>query len=92
MSSEIKVTEVRIRLPKRDAGNIVGWASCLVCGGLILNNIEILRRRDGGLWINFPSRPSRHGHSLHFYYPVNREARAAIERAVLDKFAAAVGE
>ena len=92
MSSEIEITEVRIRLPKRDAGNIVGWASCLVCGGLIIDNIEILRGRDGALWVNFPSRPSRHGHALHFFYPINRRTRAAIERAVLDKFAAAAGE
>ena len=92
MSSEIEITEVRIRLPKRDAGNIVGWASCLVCGGLIIDNIEILRGRDGALWVNFPSRPSRHGHALHFFYPINRRTRDAIERAVLDKFAAAAGE
>ena len=87
MSSEIKITEVRVRLPKGDAGNIVGWASCLVCGGLVLDNIEILRGRGGVLWVNFPSRPSRHGHALHFFYPINRRTRDAIERAVLDKLA-----
>lgn len=92
MPSEIEITEVRIRLPKRDAGNIVGWASCLIGGGLILNNIEILRKRDGGLWVKFPSRLSRHGKAQHFFYPVNHRTRAAIESAVFEGFAAVAGE
>lgn len=92
MSSEIEITEVRIRFPKGDAGNIVAWASCLICGGLILDNIEVLRGRDGALWVNFPSRPSRHGHSLHFFYPINRRTRTAIEKAVLDEFSIAPRE
>ena len=92
MSSEIEITEVRIRFPKRDAGNIVAWASWLVCGGLVLDNIEVLRGRDGVLWLNFPSRPSRRGHALHFFYPINRRTRTAFEKAVLDEFAAVAGE
>ena len=91
MASEIEIAEVRIRLPRRGAGNIVAWASCLVRGGLILNNIEILRGRDGGLWINFPSRPSRRGKALHLFYPINRRTKAIIEKAVFDEYASETG-
>jgi DNA-binding cell septation regulator SpoVG len=89
--NETEITEVRIRLATRDAGNIVAWASCLLCGGLILNNIEILRGRDGNSWINFPSRPSRRGKAMHFFYPVNHRTRAVFEKAILDAYASQAG-
>jgi len=92
VASELEIAEVRIRLPRRGAGNLVAWASCLIGGGLILDNIEILRGRDGGLWINFPSRPSRRGKAQHFFYPANRRARAVIEKAVFDEYASETGK
>jgi DNA-binding cell septation regulator SpoVG len=91
MSGDIEVSQVRIRFPKRDAGNIVGWASCVIDGDLQLNNIEILKGADGTPWLKFPTRTSRHGRVHHVFCPVNRTARAAIEKAVFDKLAAEGG-
>ncbi|MHC4504140.1 MAG: septation protein SpoVG family protein [Planctomycetota bacterium] len=91
MPSEIEVTEVRIRLPKEDKGNLIAWASCLICGGLILNNIQVLRGSDGTLGLSFPSRSSRGGRAMHFFYAVNRRTRAVIEKAIFEEYAAETG-
>ncbi|MBD3348419.1 MAG: hypothetical protein GF400_04390, partial [Candidatus Eisenbacteria bacterium] len=49
------ITDVRIRLPRRDAGSIVAWASCVYGGALRLDNIEVRRRPDGSPCLRFPT-------------------------------------
>ena len=88
MKRGIDVSEVRIRFPKGDAGNIVAWASCVVNGDILLDSIEVLKGSDGKLWLNFPARRSRRGRVQHFFHPVNSAARAAIEGAVLRELSA----
>lgn len=83
MASDFTISEVRIRLYRGKSKGFLGWASCLVNGGLFLNNIEIQRRRDGTLFVSFPTQRPRSGVSHHYFCPVNRETLAAIEDAIL---------
>ncbi len=86
MAGDFTVSEVRIRFYARESEDFLGWASCLVNGGLFLNDMEIRRSREGRLYVRFPTQPSRSGVRHHHFCPVNRETRAALEGAILGKF------
>ena len=85
MAGDFAVSEVRIRFYAGESDGFLGWASCLVNGGLFLNDMAICRNREGRLYLRFPSHPSKRGVRHHYFCPVNRETRAAIEEAVLSR-------
>ena len=88
MATDFTVSDIRIRLCASDSENFFGWASCLLNGGLFLNDMEIRRSHEGRLYVRFPTRPSRSGVRHHHFCPVNRETRAVLEEAILGQFAA----
>ena len=69
------ITDVRIRLPRRDAGSIVAWASCVYGGALRLDNIEVRRRPDGSPCLRFPTRESRGRRAQAYFIPLDRATR-----------------
>ena len=83
MPGEIVVSEVRIRLCRGTGGAIVGWASCVVNGAVLLDSIEIRGGTDGDLFLACPSKRSRGGIEHPYFFPISREARAALEEAIL---------
>ena len=84
MPQPIIVTEVRIRLAET-SGNLVGWASCVVNGSLFLNNIRIVRREDGTIALSYPAVQSRSGAKHFVFNPINREAKQALDEAILSR-------
>lgn len=88
MPGEIAVTEVRIRLCEGKGGARVGWASCVINEGIRIDSIEIMRGADGKLYLACPTQRSRSGVSHPYFCPINREARSALEEAILGKLSA----
>ena len=85
VGTPVDVTEVKIRLVDESSDGLLGWASCVVNGALYLNNIAIRRSRTGELALAYPSSRSR-SDQKHFYFnPITREAKLAIDEAVLGK-------
>ncbi len=82
-ATPLRISEVRLRLPPDPSGPIVAYASCLIEGCLVLNDIRIERGRQGGLVVVYPSRPSSTGKRHSTFHPVTREAGEALRRALL---------
>ena len=92
MSGEIEVSEVRVCLRKGNSSALVGWASCVINGSLRVNSIEIRRGANGRLFLACPTQESRSGVAHPYFCPINREARAALEKAILGKLPASPAE
>ena len=92
MPSEIEVSEVRISLRNGNSGALVGWASCVINGGLRVNSIEIKRGAKDKLFLACPTQESRSGVPHPYFSPINREARAALEEAILSRLPAVPAE
>jgi len=84
MARSITIADVRLRLPSRPEKGVVAWVSCVVCG-IKLDSIVVRRVASGDFMLGFPGRHSKLG-GKHFYFePVDREARHALEEAILGK-------
>ncbi len=85
MAGEFIVSDVRIRRCARQPDGLLGWASCLINGGLFLSSMQIRRSREGRLYVRFPMQLSRKGVRRHYFCPVNNGTRETIEEAILGK-------
>ena len=92
MAAEITISEVRIRFRKGEGGPLVGWASCIVNAAILLDNIEIRRGSKDEPFLVCPAKRSRGGIEHPYFCPINREARAALEKAILGKLPAISAE
>ena len=84
-SGPVEVSEVKIRLVDEGGDGLVGWASCVVNGALYLNNIAVRRGRDGEFLLTYPSKRSRSDQKYFYFNPITREAKRAIDEAILGK-------
>jgi DNA-binding cell septation regulator SpoVG len=82
-TSELRVSEVRIRMADRAGDGLVAWASCVVNGCLFLNNIAIRRGGDGEIVLTYPSTRSRRDVKYFYFRPINADAKEALDRAIL---------
>ena len=79
----ISVSEVRIRFANMSRDGLVGWASCVVNGGLFLNNITVYRNPDGTFRTEFPAKWGP-GEKRYFHFcPINRETKRLLDDAIL---------
>jgi DNA-binding cell septation regulator SpoVG len=79
------VSEVRLRLVDEEKDGLVGYGSCVLLGGLYLNDIAIRRGRDGNLFLTYPISRSRSGAQHHVWNPICREAAKLLENAILGR-------
>jgi len=89
-SEPITVSEVRVRMAEDDnpVDGLLAWASCVINGSVLLNNIAIFRDPDGNLKTKFPYKRGRAGQKYYHCCPISREAKAIIDRAILRGFSA----
>jgi len=85
MPGDIVVSEVRVSLRNGRSGAVVGWASCVINGSLRINSIEIRRGANDTLFLECPTQESRSGVRHPYFCPISREARAALEEAILGR-------
>jgi DNA-binding cell septation regulator SpoVG len=81
----LDVSTIHIRLANGKDG-LIGWASCIVNDAIYLNNIAIRRVLDGRTILTYPSKKTKNDLKYYFFNPINREAKAALENAILAKF------
>ena len=80
---DFRVSEVKIRFANVPRDGLIGWASCVVNGGLYLNNIAIFRNADGTHRTEYPATKGTNDRLYFHFCPINRETRAVIDDAVL---------
>lgn len=83
--SDIKVSEVKIRLVDKSEEGLIGWASCVINDSLYLNNIAIRHSKEGQVILTFPAKKSK-GNTKYFYFnPISHEASKILKEAIIDK-------
>lgn len=61
---------------------LLGLASLVMSGALLVEGVAVRRTREGRLYLAFPSRVLRNGDRRHVVRPVDAEARRLIEEQV----------
>lgn len=87
-SSNVTISDVKVRLVEHGTDGLLAWASCVVDSSILLNNIAIRRGRDGSLFLTYPAKRATGGHSHHYFHPISVEAADAVQDAILTRLAA----
>jgi DNA-binding cell septation regulator SpoVG len=86
MSSDrhrISITDIKLRFAEAGTDGLLAWASCVVSGGIFLNNIAVRQGRNGRMFCTYPAKKTASGATHHYFNPISREAAEAVERAIL---------
>lgn len=81
----MNITKVYVRKFEREGSIVKGFASVTIDDAVAINDIRILEG-DNGLHIGMPRRKLATGEFKDVAHPVNQEARAQIEAAILEKY------
>ncbi len=80
------VTEVRLRHLGREERGLIGFASIVLLESFFLNDIRILRRPTGEVFLAYPTRKTSTGERHHIWHPISKDAGRLIQNAVLEQF------
>ena len=83
----MKITDVRVRILSTN-NRLKGVASITIDDAFAVHELRVIEGKDG-LFVAMPSREAGDGTFRDLAHPINTETRAAIEKAVLDKYNAA---
>jgi DNA-binding cell septation regulator SpoVG len=83
----IPVSDIQVRLVEEGSDGLLAFASCVVAGGLKINNIAIRRGKEGSLFLTYPSKQSSKGTRHPYFHPITSGAAKAVENAVLARLA-----
>ena len=80
------VTQVRI-LPagKDENSRVKAYVTVVLDGSLLINNIKVIQGTES-LFLAMPSKKLKNGEFHDLVFPINREMRAKLETAVLEKY------
>ncbi|MCL2861453.1 MAG: SpoVG family protein [Firmicutes bacterium] len=86
----MNITEVRVRLIKKDEAKIKGIASLTIDNCFVVHDIKILQgtREEGTYFINMPCRKTPNGDYKDVVHPLNKETREMLSNLVLKEFEA----
>ena len=86
----MNITEVRVRLVKKDDAKIKGVASFTIDDCFVVHDVKILQgtREEGTYFINMPCRKTPHGEYKDIVHPLNRETREMIFNLIMKEFEA----
>lgn len=83
--SRIVVSDIQI-VPFRPKDGHLGFASCIINDQFYLADVAIFSRPQGGIRLGYPIKTLSNGIALNIFKPLNKEAEAAIEQAILEKY------
>lgn len=63
---------------------LLGYASCVLNGGLKIDGITVRRSAKGDLYAAFPARRDRRGGLRFLVHPINARTRREIESGILE--------
>ncbi|MDR2202546.1 MAG: septation regulator SpoVG [Clostridiales bacterium] len=84
----MKITEVRIRLVKKDDGKMKAVASVTIDDCFVVHDIKIIQgnKGDGSYFIAMPSKKTPDGEFKDIVHPLNSETRELLSGLVLAEF------
>lgn len=83
--SDITITRLTVR-PIEGKTRLVGAADISINDAFRITGIRILKRQDGELFVDYPSRQTADGRYVSIAYPVTSEVRTGIEELILAKY------
>ena len=81
----MNITEVRVRLVKKDEGKLKAVASITIDDCFVVHDVKILEGNDD-FFIAMPSKKTPDGEYKDIVHPLNTENRELIKNAVLTEF------
>lgn len=81
----MKVSEVRVRLVKKDEGKLKAVASITIDDCFVVHDVKILEGTDD-FFIAMPSKKTPDGEYKDIVHPLNTETREMLKKVVLDEF------
>ena len=81
----MNITEVRVRLVKKDEGKLKAVASITIDDCFVVHDVKILEGNDD-FFIAMPSKKTPEGEYKDIVHPLNTETREIIKAAVLGEF------
>ena len=87
----MEITDVRVKLEKRDNGKMKGRANIVIDNAVAIRDIRILEG-ENGMFIAMPSRKTATGGYRDIAHPINPEVRAMFEEAILEAYEKAEDE
>ena len=85
--NELNITDVRIRLVKKDGSKLKAVASITLDDCFVIHDIKVIDGTDG-YFIAMPSRKTNDGEYKDIAHPINTETRERLKTAVLEAFEA----
>ena len=79
------ITEVRIRLLKRDEGKLKGVASVTIDNCFVVHDVKVIEGTDD-YFIAMPSKKTPEGEYKDIVHPLNSDTRNRLKDAVLAEF------
>ena len=83
----VVVSEIKLRFVEDGHDGLIAWASCVINGTVVLNNIAVRRGKDGRLMLTYPAKQTAAGTRFYYFNPISRQASACLERAILRRLA-----
>jgi len=83
----MKITRVQTtKIEKGEGVKMVGIARIVFDNSFVVEDIRIIDKGDGNLFIAFPSRKKADGEFMDICHPINAETRKIITDAILEDF------
>ena len=87
----MNITEVRVRLVKKDEGKLKAVASITIDDCFVVHDVKILEGADD-FFIAMPSKKTPDGEYKDIAHPINTETRELIKTRVLEAYEKALRE
>ena len=87
----LNITDVRVRLVKKDDAKLKAVASIVVDDCFVIHDIKIIEGTEGN-FIAMPSRKTPDGEFKDIAHPINLETREMIRKKVFDAYELALKE
>ena len=81
----MNISEVRVRLVKKDEGKLKAVASVTIDDCFVVHDVKILEGTDD-FFIAMPSKKTPDGEYKDIVHPLNTETREMLKKTVLDEF------
>jgi stage V sporulation protein G len=81
----MNISEVRVRLVKKDEGKLKAVASITIDNCFVVHDVKILEGTDD-FFIAMPSKKTPDGEYKDIVHPLNTETREMLKKVVLEEF------
>ena len=81
----MKITDVRVRLTKKDDVKLRAVASITIDGCFVVHEIRVIEG-EKGLFVAMPSRKTPEGEFKDTAHPINTETRVMVDNTVLEAY------